>query len=198
MLQFWFHISVERISHFHSPMLSQSRAVLVVYMAKWETLTSNGSAVALAQPWISLLVAHEPLLTSGPAPRICCRTLKARASLLPPTADWLTTAEWTKLLVLARRISPEERQQMTERVLQAPTFRCVFFFFKYQVSSPPRYWALAPVEPAPLRMLRNCSPTCFSTAWLTPEFKIHHKLKDHFAILENIKVGYHVNVKVKG
>lgn len=37
--------------------------------------------------------------------------------------------------------------------------------------SPPRYWALAPVAPDPLRMFRNCSPTCFSTVWSTPELE---------------------------
>ncbi|CAI5659343.1 unnamed protein product [Oreochromis niloticus] len=40
-----------------------------------------------------------------------------------------------------------------------------------QLASPPRYCALAPVVPAPLRMLRNCSPTCFSTVWSTPSRK---------------------------
>lgn len=45
------------------------------------------------------------------------------------------------------------------------------FFWHCQFSSPPRYWALAPVVPAPLRMLRNCSPTCFSTVWSTPKGK---------------------------
>lgn len=78
-------------------------------------LTSNGSAVALATPWTSLLVAHEPLFTCGPAPSTCCRTLKARASLEPAAADSATTAEWTKLLVPARRISPGERQNGDEK-----------------------------------------------------------------------------------
>ena len=58
---------------------------------------------------------HEPLLMYGPAPSTCCRTLKARASPLPDAADWLTTIEWTRLLVLGRRISPGRRQNRWER-----------------------------------------------------------------------------------
>lgn len=78
-------------------------------------LTSNGSAVALATPWTSLLVAHEPLFTCGPAPSTCCRTLKARASLEPAAADSATTAEWTKLLLPDRRISPGEGQNRDDK-----------------------------------------------------------------------------------
>lgn len=37
------------------------------------------------------------------------------------------------------------------------------------VALPPRYRALEPTVPAPLRMLRNCSPTCLRTAWSTPK-----------------------------
>lgn len=80
------------------------------YKFKYQLLTSKGSAVALATPWTSLLEALEPLLTCGPAPSKCCSTLKARASLVPAAADWLTMAEWTKLLLLGRRISPGEEE----------------------------------------------------------------------------------------
>lgn len=93
-------------------------AILIVHTtdetATLCALTSNGSAVALATPCTSLLVAHEPLFTCGPAPSSCCRTLKARASLEPAAADSATTAEWTKPLVLARRISPGGRQRKHE------------------------------------------------------------------------------------
>lgn len=78
-----------------------------------QSLTSKGSAVALATPWTSLLETQDPLFTCGPAPSKCCSTLKARASLVLAAADWLTTAEWTRLLVLGIRISPEEKQEET-------------------------------------------------------------------------------------
>lgn len=103
---FWFSMLQEPQHIASSPMLNQSRPVVQVYITNWQPLTSKGSAVALATPWTSLLVVHEPLLTCGPAPSTCCRTLKARASLVPAAADSLTTAEWAKLPALARRMSP--------------------------------------------------------------------------------------------
>lgn len=86
-------------------------------------LTSKGSAVALVTPWTSLLVVFEPLLTCGPAPSTCCRTPKASASLVPAAADWLTTAEWTKLLVLPRRTSPGEYRMETLWVILKVTWK---------------------------------------------------------------------------
>lgn len=92
------------------PMLSQR----IVYFTNWQWLTSKGLLVALATPWTSLLLVLDPLLTCGPAPRRCCSTLKASPSPVFAAADCITTAEWTRLLVLARRISPTDSQEKAD------------------------------------------------------------------------------------
>ena len=69
-------------------------------------LTSNGCVVALAMPWLNLLVRLAPLFTCGPAPRTLCRTLKALASALPATPPSQAISAWTRPSLLWMRISP--------------------------------------------------------------------------------------------
>ena len=85
-------------------------------------LTSNGCVVALATPWYSLLVTLLPLLISGPAPKTCCRTLKAFASALPTAAPSVTTAAWTRLWPFCSRISPEYSNR--EKKKKRKVMRC--------------------------------------------------------------------------
>ena len=73
-------------------------------------LTSNGCVVALAIPWLNLLVRLAPLFTCGPAPSTLCRTLKALASALPATPPSQAISAWTRSSLFWTRTSPTHQQ----------------------------------------------------------------------------------------
>lgn len=176
----FFNIS-KYTKHCHSPTLNQSSPD--VYITNWHS-HQRGQQLPWQRPgpvcwWRMSPSWHTdqlPLHAAGhwrPEPRWC----------LPPPTDsppqngpncWCwpdgshleagrrTDSETDRVFSWVRRIKvvvkpPVVRDQHTE-------------FSVWWLSSPPRYWALAPVVPDPLRMLRNCSPTCFSTVWSTPEW----------------------------
>lgn len=102
--------------HPHTQQARENPAVWMNYFTyfktkNWQPLTSKGLTVALETLFISLLLL-DPRFTCGPVPSKCCSTPKARASAVPATADWLTTAEWTRLLVLDTRMSPGDTKQV--------------------------------------------------------------------------------------
>lgn len=103
----------QRSSDIRKQTLWIQHTILFSFLYVFFKLTSKGCVVALAIPWLILLVMLEPLFTCGPAPRILCNTLKALASVLPVTPPSLAISAWTRLSLVCTRSSPTCRHTPT-------------------------------------------------------------------------------------
>lgn len=136
--------------------------------------------VALAIPWLSLLVTLEPLFTCGPAPRILCSTLKAFASALPATPPSLVISECTRSSLFCTRSSPTRKNTDTHTHTQQRHATNALTGLQEEAERanevlPPRYTAFTTGAPAPRRTLRSPSPICLRTECFTPESRDRRK-----------------------
>lgn len=129
----WKHWPVRNANTIKS-IVTSKQSTIPHESVRTDKLTSNGCVVALAMPWLSLLVMLDPLLTCGPAPRTLCNTLKALASDEPITAPSHATNAWTRAPPLCVRISPAHKPQRfniyytTEQILS----RSQFLWYKFK------------------------------------------------------------------